>query len=65
VDGINEIWGLTDAGAARNSGGYAEVISSGPNSTALYFTDGIHQIWQYQNGAFTDTGGYALRFSAF
>jgi fibronectin type 3 domain-containing protein len=65
VDGINQIWGLSDAGVAHNTHGFAEVISSGPDSLSLFFTDGINQIWEYQNGTFTNTGGFALRFSAY
>jgi hypothetical protein len=65
VDGINQVWSLTDGGAGTDTGAFAEVISSGSGSTALYFTDGINQIWQYLDGSFTNTGGFAERFSAF
>jgi fibronectin type 3 domain-containing protein len=65
VDGMNQVWGLTDGGSSSDTGAFAEVISSGSGSTALFFVDGINQIWQYQNGNFTDTGGFALTFSAF
>jgi hypothetical protein len=65
VDGINQIWSLTDAGVSTNTGGFAETIASSPGTTALFFTDGINQIWQFKNGTFTNTGGFATKFSAF
>jgi hypothetical protein len=67
TDGNNQIWTLSELGAATNTGGYALVISSNPGTTDLFFTDGMNQVWAYNTatGLFTRTGGYALRFSAF
>jgi hypothetical protein len=64
-DGINQIWNLTDNFVATNTMGFASRISSSPGTTALFFSDGINQLWMFQNGKFTNTTGFASKFSAF
>jgi hypothetical protein len=65
TDGVNRIWVLTDAGIATNTGGFALRTSSAPGAQALFFADGNDQIWEYQNGVFSATGGFSLKLSAF
>jgi hypothetical protein len=42
-----------------------------PSTTSLlgvawdFFGDGTNQLWEFQNGGFTNTGGFATKFSAF
>jgi hypothetical protein len=33
-------------------------------ATGVFFIDGINQLWLWQNGKFTNTGGFASQFSA-
>jgi hypothetical protein len=65
LDGNHQIWGLTDTGVAINTGGFANLLSASPATTAVFFTDGINQIWTLQNGVFTNTGGFSVKLSAF
>jgi hypothetical protein len=32
---------------------------------ALFFDDGANQIWELQNGIFTDIGAFSVKLSAF
>jgi hypothetical protein len=65
LDGNNEIWSLTDAGLATGTGAFATRISSGPGTDTLFFTDAANQIFEFQHGVFTNTGGFGVKLSAF
>jgi hypothetical protein len=55
---------LTDAGVFTNTTGFASHISGSPGTTALFFSDGINELWEF-NGTFNNTGGFASNFSTF
>jgi parallel beta-helix repeat protein len=65
LDGNHQIWSLSDAGAATNTGAFANLLSASPATNAVFFTDGVNRIWILQNGIFTETAGFSVKLSAF
>jgi hypothetical protein len=50
-----------------NTGGFALTFAAGLDAQGrpeVWFTDGINQLWRWDNGVFTNTGGFATRISA-
>jgi hypothetical protein len=62
LDGINQLWNW-DNGIFTPTGGFALHIAAGQGLVA--FSDGINQLWTVTDaGKFTNTGGFASRFTA-
>jgi hypothetical protein len=60
-------WGCNEFVATANgwNQGIANFsIGSPTQATGVFFIDGINQLWLFQNGKFTNTGGFASQFSA-
>jgi hypothetical protein len=49
---------------AINTGGFAPHISSSPGTEALFFSDGANRLYEFRNGVFISTGGFASKFLA-
>jgi parallel beta-helix repeat protein len=65
LDGNHQIWSVSDAGVATNTGAFANLLSASPATNAVFFTDGANRIWILQNGIFSNTGGFSVNLSAF
>jgi predicted outer membrane repeat protein len=62
LDGTNQLW-KWDNGVFTSTGGFALHIAAGNGLVA--FSDGVNQLWTFDDfgGGFTNTGGFASRFT--
>src|SRR5262249_53124243 len=55
---------IDDVGGSTASTTGSVVVSDATARHGVFFTDGINQLWKYENGAFTNTGAFALQVAA-
>jgi hypothetical protein len=68
TDANNQLW-MYNANTQQftNTGGYAEHLAGGVDAQGnpeVFFTDANDRLWRWDNGTFTNTGGYALQVRA-
>jgi hypothetical protein len=67
TDGNNRLFLFQTGQPLVNTGAFALTFSAGLDTLGkpeVYFTDGNNQLWRWDNGALTETIGFATRLSA-
>jgi hypothetical protein len=68
TDGNNQLWMFNAQSASfTNTGAFARTFAAGIDALGApecFFLDGNNQLWRFDNGTFTNTGGFATRISA-
>jgi hypothetical protein len=69
TDGANNLLVIQDGqlgGSYLSLGNaFGTAVSSSPAFNGLFFLDGANEIWMFAGGAFTPTGAFGTRLSAF
>jgi hypothetical protein len=65
LDANNGLFTSNDAGVTTNTLAFGTQIAASPGLNAVFFTDGINQMWEYQNGIFTALGAFGVKMSVF